>query len=73
MVAAVTCAPVVHRPRCREAAAPRTVDLSEEQRFFVAQVPSVLRALRERVTTSRMPKVQIDLNTMRVCIAGAAL
>jgi hypothetical protein len=61
------------RQRSRKSPDEPSPDLSDEQRFFVAQVPSVLRALRERVTTRRMPKVEIDLNAMRVCVAGMAL
>jgi hypothetical protein len=53
------------KPRCRKAA-PATTQLTEEQKFFVAQVPSVLRALRERSQGAGLPKVLIDLEAMRV-------
>lgn len=46
-------------------------ELTDEQRFFLAQLPSVFRALRER-TVGALPPVLIDLNEMRMSVGGAA-
>lgn len=46
-------------------------ELSDEQRFFMAQLPSVFRALRER-TVGALPPVLIDLNELRMSVGGSA-
>ncbi|MBS0343410.1 MAG: hypothetical protein JSS56_23135 [Proteobacteria bacterium] len=47
------------------------LELTDEQCFFVAQLPSAIRALRER-TTGALPPVLIDLNEMRITVGRTA-